>query len=85
MNRTRLIFISILVVAGVIVIVSLLLRGTASDSASASLTVDHPDAVNVRILTALPIEPWVRSAAEEFNAGDYTVDGVPIEVEIVAS
>ena len=37
------------------------------------------------MLTALPVEPWVRDAAEQFNAGDHVVDGVPIEVEIVAA
>ena len=36
------------------------------------------------MLTSLPIEPWVRSAAADFNAGDQAVDGVPIEVEVVA-
>ena len=35
--------------------------------------------------TALPVEPWVRSAAADFNAADVTVDGVPIQVEIIAA
>jgi hypothetical protein len=38
----------------------------------------------VRILTALPVEPWVRSAAAAFNADNVTVDGVPVQVEIIA-
>jgi hypothetical protein len=46
--------------------------------------VDRPESVEIRVLTALPVEPWVRSAAEAFNAGDHTVDGVSIQVEIVA-
>jgi len=40
--------------------------------------------VQVRILTALPIEPWVRAAAGQFNAGDFTQDGQPIEVQVIA-
>jgi hypothetical protein len=40
--------------------------------------------VQVRILTALPIEPWVREAAGQFNAGDFTQDGQPIEVQVIA-
>jgi hypothetical protein len=84
MNRTRTIFIAILAVAAVIIAVSLLLTANSSDPTNAGLTVERPDSVNIRILTALPIEPWVRSAAAEFNGGDHTVDGVPIQVEIVA-
>lgn len=83
MNRTRIIFISIIAVAVVIVGVSLALR-TINPADDAGLTVDRPDSVEVRVLTALPVEPWVRSAAAEFNAGDHTIDGVPIQVEIVA-
>lgn len=84
MNRTRWIFVGILVAAALIVLVSLVLRGTGSDLEAADLTVDRPDAVEIRVLTALPVEPWVRSAAEQFNDGNHTVDGVPIEVDIVA-
>ncbi|MCC6458157.1 MAG: substrate-binding domain-containing protein [Caldilineaceae bacterium] len=84
MNRTRTIFIAILAVAAVIIAVSLLLTANSSDPTIAGLTVERPDSVNIRILTALPIEPWVRSAAAEFNGGDHTIDGVPIQVEIVA-
>ena len=40
--------------------------------------------MKIRILTSLPVEPWVRNAAEEFNAAGKTVDGVPIEVDVVA-
>lgn len=83
MNRTRTIFIAIISVAVLIIVASLLLtRG--SGNIDTGLTVERPDTVTIRVLTALPIEPWVRSAATEFNNGDYTVDGVPIAVEVVA-
>jgi hypothetical protein len=52
--------------------------------ANTALTVERPEAVPVRVLTSLPVEPWVRSAAADFNASGATVDGVPIEVEVVA-
>ena len=84
MNRTRTIFIAIIAVALLIIVVSLLVTTNRGDNTNVGLTVDRPDAVSIRVMTALPIEPWVRSAATEFNNGDYTVDGVPIEVEIVA-
>lgn len=40
--------------------------------------------VQVRVLTALPVEPWVREAAKTFNAGDFSQDGQPIEVQVIA-
>ena len=85
MNRTRLIFVGIIVAALVIVGVSLALRGQSGGGAPAALTVERPDAATVRVLTALPVEPWVRSAAADFNAADVSVDGVPIQVEIIAA
>lgn len=84
MNRTRTIFIAIVAVALAIVAVSLIWRITSDAPTDANLTVDRPQTVTIRILAALPIEPWVRSAAAEFNAGNNTVDGVPIQVDIVA-
>lgn len=84
MNRTRTIFIAIVAVALAIVAVSLIWRITSDAPTDVNLTVDRPQTVTIRILAALPIEPWVRSAAAEFNAGNNTVDGVPIQVDIVA-
>ena len=84
MNRTRTIFIAIVAAAIVIVAVSLLLTNRGGATTDAGLTVERPDTVTIRVLTALPVEPWVRRAADEFNAGNNTVDGVPIQVEIVA-
>ncbi len=40
--------------------------------------------VQVRVLTALPVEPWVREAAKRFNAGNFRQDGQPIEVQVIA-
>lgn len=82
MNRTRIIFITIIVAALVIIGVTVLL--TNQGGGNTALTVQRPDAVDIRILTSLPVEPWVRSAAEQFNAEERTVDGVPIHVQIEA-
>ena len=85
MNRTRWTFVAIVAVALLLVGVTLLVRNFSSSGEQApGLTVDKPEAVKVRMLTALPVEPWVRSAAEKFNAEKRTVDGVPIEVQIEA-
>ena len=83
MNRTRWLFLAIIVAAVAIVAVSLFAQSRNRTEAGA-LVVDRPDTVDVRLLTSLPVEPWVRSAADAFNAGDFTVDGVPIRVEIEA-
>lgn len=40
--------------------------------------------VQVRIVTALPVEPWVRDAAKRFNEGNPRQDGQPIEVQVLA-
>jgi hypothetical protein len=84
MNRTRFIFIAIVVAALVIAGVGIFLSQSGGGGPAAPLTVERPEAVQVRVLTSLPVEPWVRSAAADFNAGAHEIDGVPIEVEIVA-
>lgn len=85
MNRTRLIFVGIIIAALVIVGVSLALRGQSDAGAPGAITVAQQDAATVRVLTALPVEPWVRSAAADFNAAGVTVDGVPVQVKIIAA
>ncbi|GIW05208.1 MAG: hypothetical protein KatS3mg060_0013 [Dehalococcoidia bacterium] len=39
--------------------------------------------VTVRVVTALPAEPWVSEAARRYNATRPTIDGAPVTVEIV--
>ncbi len=86
MDNTRWIFIVIILGALVIVGAALVWRGVSGDSSSPAeeLVVERPDAITVRVLTALPVEPWVRSGADAFNASNSVVDGVPVQVEIVA-
>jgi hypothetical protein len=40
--------------------------------------------VQVRVVTALPVEPWVRDAARQFNERGFRQDGQPIEVQVIA-
>jgi len=77
-------FAAIIVVALLIVGITFLLTNRNGVPGGTALTADRPDTVTIRVLTSLPVEPWVRSAAEQFNAADYTVDGVPIQVQIEA-
>ncbi len=84
MTRTRLVFFAILAVALVIVAGSLIWRATTGTPADAGLTVDRPETVSVRVLVALPVEPWVRAAADRFNATQTQVEGATVQVEIIA-
>ncbi len=92
MNRTRWIFVGIVVVALIIVGVSLALQalrpeggaGSTPSSGGQPITADRPTAVTVRVITALPVETWVRNAAAAYNATSPTIEGLPVSVEIVA-
>ncbi len=87
MERTRWIFIGILALVVAIVGVSIgvrLLTQDNNDTSAAPLELDRPNAITVRVMTALPVEPWVRSATEQFNASAPKLDEVPIQVEIIA-
>ena len=82
MNRTRWVFVLIvgaaLVVVGAAVLVPLL-RGTGENGAQEA----RGDTVEVRVFTALPVEPWVRVAADQFNASNPNLEGHPIHVTVV--
>jgi len=80
MNRTRLVFVAIVLVAIGIVGVSYLARsGRAS-----TLEPKRQEKLTVRVASALPVEAWVRQAAEGFNAAGKRVDGVPVILEVTA-
>ncbi|MBW7886697.1 MAG: substrate-binding domain-containing protein [Caldilineaceae bacterium] len=84
MNRTRITFVVIIVVALLLVGATLIIRNMGSTAGTSGLTVEKPESVTIRILTALPVEPWVRRAAQQFNAANRTVDGVPVQVQVEA-
>ncbi|HQE92311.1 MAG TPA: substrate-binding domain-containing protein [Anaerolineae bacterium] len=85
MKRTRWIFVGILVVVALIIGVAIVVQRSGNDgnTPDTELVLEQPETITVRVLTALPVEPWVRSAAETYNATQPTLDGVPIQVEII--
>jgi ABC-type glycerol-3-phosphate transport system substrate-binding protein len=83
MNRTRLIFVVIVVAALAIVGVAVLARLLGNQSTS-PLTTEQRGPINVRILTALPVYDWINEAAKQFNAQGVELDGNPIQVEIIS-
>jgi hypothetical protein len=81
MKRSRTLFLAIVGLAIVIVGVALALRATNRQQ---PLVVLPKGPIQVRILTALPVEPWVRAAAERFNKQGTRLEGQPIQVEVIA-
>ena len=77
MNKTRVIFIVLIAVVLVIVGVSYALQRTGGVQIAKSTT------LTVRVVCALPVEPFVSQAAAQFNAEKHELDGNPIEVTIV--
>jgi hypothetical protein len=80
MNRTRWIFVIIVGAALVVVATATLLpllENGSEDSQDAS-----GEQIEVRVVTALAVEPWVRAAADQFNAQSPTLEGHPIHVTI---
>ena len=84
MNRTRVIFIVIIVAALVVVGVAALLRSMDSSTGS-PLVAEQRGPIQVRVLTALPVYDWVNEAARQFNAENRQLDGNPIQVEIIST
>lgn len=39
--------------------------------------------IRISVVTAMPAEPWVTQAAEQFNQEEYVVEGRPITVEVI--
>ncbi len=86
MNRTRWIFIGILALVIIIVGVSIIIRvvNGGNSAGPGEFVLERPNTLNIRVLTALPVEPWVRTAAEAYNTSAPKIDDIPIHVEIVA-
>ncbi len=82
MNRTRLVFVLIVSAALIVVAVGVLvpiLRDAGEDKDQEA----SGDTIEVRVLTALPVEPWVRDAADQFNASGPSLEGHSIRVTVV--
>jgi hypothetical protein len=83
MNRTRIIFFVILGVAVLIVVAGLIWsqvgrqQGTSTPEPRAD-----GEALDVRVVSALPVAEWVQEAARQFNAEKRTLEGRPIQVSV---
>jgi len=78
MTKTRVVFLVLVLIALAVVGASYLVQR------SGQLPLERkPEDLSVRVVCALPVEPFVTQAAKQFNAEKHTLDGVPIEVSVV--
>jgi len=81
MSRTRIVFFVVVLAAVLIVAGSFLVRWLGQQEGV--VTAPTKETLEVRIVCALPVEPWVREAARQFNAEKHTLEGQPIEVSVI--
>ncbi len=82
MNRTRIVFIVIVVIA-VLIVAGAFVWQWAQQQSSQGFQPAASGPLEVRIVCALPVEPWVQEAARQFNSEKHTLEGQPIVVTIV--
>ncbi|GAI38162.1 unnamed protein product, partial [marine sediment metagenome] len=88
MNRTRWVFFAIVGMAVTIVVVGVIVLAPSSGDKYAPPGRDEIDtnqAVEVSVVTALSVEPWIRDAASQFNQDRHILEdtGQPINVTII--
>ncbi len=88
MNRTRWIFFAIVGMAVAIVVVGIIVLAPSSGdqyTPPGREEIDTNQAVEISVVTALSIEPWIRDAANQFNQDRHILEdtGQPINVTII--
>ncbi len=78
MNRTRWVFVIVVLLAVAIVGASVLVR----NAGGVKPLIEQPQTLQVRIVCALPVEPFVRQAADKFNAENHKLEGHAIKVTV---
>ena len=81
MSRTRIVFFVVVLAAVLIVAGSFLVRWLGQQGPV--VTAPAKEKLEVRIVCALPVEPWVREAAKAFNAEKHKLEGQLIEVSVI--
>jgi ABC-type Fe3+ transport system substrate-binding protein len=83
-RRTQAVFFTILAAVLLIVAAGLGWQRLGPNAQQQPLVATQRGPVQVRVLAALPIEPWVREAARQFNEKGLRQDGQPVEVQVTA-
>jgi len=76
------IFVVVILLAVLIVAGSFLWRWVSQQGGGVTLPVQKGP-LEVRVVCALPVEPWVQEAAKSFNQESRTLEGQPIVVSVV--
>ena len=83
MNRARLFVVAVLSASALFVVGTLVWRTVSGNVAGPGLAAARPGVVRIGVITALPVEKWVRKAADEFNATGPRTGGATVEVEVI--
>jgi Ca-activated chloride channel family protein len=86
MNRTRVVFFIIIGIAVLIIAAGLLVTQIprlAEQPPGGQTPQPSNTVIEVRVVSAIPVEPWVSQAAKTFNAEDHRLEGQKIEVTII--
>ncbi len=67
MSRTRIIFFAVIALAVLVVAGSLIWQGISQQNTNGPLLPDVPAKLEVRVVCALPVEPWVQEAARQLR------------------
>ena len=78
MNRTRLVFVIVLLLATAVVAASVLVRRAGG----VGPLIDQPQDIEVRVVCALPVEPFVQDAAKQFNGEKHKLENRVIHVTV---
>ena len=81
MKRTQVVFLVIVILAAAIVGVSFVVR--QAGGVEPLIQTQTPTILEVRVVCALPVEPFVRDAARSFNQQKHELEGVPIQVTVI--
>ena len=82
MSRTRIVFFVVVLAAVLIVAGSFVVRWLGQQEGVVTVP-STTETLEVRIVCALPVEPWVREAAKQFNQEKHKLEGQPIEVSVI--
>jgi len=77
MTKTRAIFIALILIVAIVIGASFIVRRSGTNPLA------KVEPLSVRIICALPVEPFVREAAARFNAEGHKLEGRPIQVTVV--
>lgn len=83
MIRARVIIVAALSASALFVVGLLVWRTISGEAGGPGMGATSPEVVRIQVITALPVEEWVRAAADEFTTAGHSTEGAAIEVEVV--